>query len=176
MMSLTNLILFILALLSVVSSQSLKEHDSTTGLGNVVIDNNMGTTLYLWSVDAKEGPMHAVVPGASYQETYRLRPDGGGISIKVSTSQDINGDIIQFEYTQAGEKVFWDVSCVNTKAGSPYYDKGIILLPSNTNDCPHAFACFRGDSNCKYVYHKSSDDDAAHGCPIRTSFYLKLGI
>lgn len=176
MMSLTNLILFILALLSVVSSQSLKEHDSTTGLGNVVIDNNMGITLYLWSVDAKEGPMHAVVPGASYQETYRLRPDGGGISIKVSTSQDINGDIIQFEYTQAGEKVFWDVSCVNTKAGSPYYDKGIILLPSNTNDCPHAFACFRGDSNCKYVYHKSSDDDAAHGCPIRTSFYLKLGI
>ncbi|KAE8140340.1 hypothetical protein BDV38DRAFT_280336 [Aspergillus pseudotamarii] len=176
MMSLTNFILFILALLSVVSSQSLEKHGSTTGLGNVVIVNNMGTTLYLWSVDENEGPMHAVVPGASYQETFRLRPDGGGISIKVSTSQDINGDIIQFEYTQAGEKIFWDVSCVNTKAGSPFYDKGLILLPADINGCPHAFACFRGDSNCKYVYHKSSDDYATHGCPISTSFNLKLGI
>ncbi|KAB8204949.1 hypothetical protein BDV34DRAFT_225969 [Aspergillus parasiticus] len=175
MMSFTKFILFILSLLSVVSSESLEEHGSAAGLGNVAIVNRMGTTLYLWSVDEKEGPMHAVVPGTSYQETYRLRPDGGGISIKVSTSQDVNGDILQFEYTQAGEKVFWDVSCVNTKAGSPFYDKGLMLIPSSSKDCPHAFVCLPGDPNCKYVYHKSSDDDASHGCPASTSFHLKLG-
>ncbi|KNG91022.1 hypothetical protein ANOM_000809 [Aspergillus nomiae NRRL 13137] len=176
MMSLTNFILFILALLSVVSSESIEEHGSAISLGNVAIVNNMGTTLYLWSVDATQGPMHAVVPGASYQETYRLNPKGGGISIKVSTDQNVDGDIIQFEYTQAGEKIFWNVSCVNTKPGSPFYAKGLILMPSNTKDCPHAFVCLRGDSNCRYVYHKSNDDSATHGCPIGTSFNLKLGI
>ncbi|KAF5865879.1 hypothetical protein ETB97_001946 [Aspergillus alliaceus] len=173
-MFLASLIFSILALPTTAVSQPLEERGSPAGLGSITVLNNMGYTVFMWSVDDQRAPMKTIPPGGEYRETYRLHPKGGGISIKLSTSPDIT-NIVQFEYTQAGEKIFWDVSCVNTKPGSPFYAKGVSLQTSSS-DCPHAFTCAAGDSKCPHVYHKWNDDHASHGCPIHTSFRFQLGL
>ncbi|KAB8070467.1 hypothetical protein BDV29DRAFT_160414 [Aspergillus leporis] len=169
-MSASKFVFCFLALISAAATQHLEE---TPDVGSTKIVNNMGSTIYMWSVADEQGPMMTIPPGGSYREIYRFHPNGGGVSIKLATTPDIT-NIIQFEYTRAGEKIFWDVSCVDTKPNSLFYAKGISLEPSS-KDCP-AFTCAPGDTKCRHVYHKWNDDHAAHGCHIDTSFTFKLGI
>ncbi|KAE8349231.1 hypothetical protein BDV28DRAFT_163734 [Aspergillus coremiiformis] len=175
-MFLTMLFLTILTLLARATSQPLEDLSSSapSAIGTIGIENHMGATVYFWSVDDKQGPMRTIEAGRSYVEEYRLRPNGGGISIKLAMSPDIT-NIIQFEYTRLGDKVWWDVSCVDTKPGSPFYAKG-IKLDSATPQCPHNFVCAPGDERCPFVYHVWNDDHATHGCPVDSFLHLTLGV
>lgn len=145
------------------------------GSGGVNIVNNLGSTVYAWSVSDRVSHMHTLsAGGGSYQEAWQSNDNGGGISIKLSLSQD-QSDVLQFEYTQAGDTIFWDMSCIDMGSSSKFTEYGFAVQPSQTAaNCP-SVNCAAGDSSCAEAYLQPKDDHATHGCPIDTSFQLSLG-
>ncbi|KAA8646076.1 hypothetical protein EYZ11_001919 [Aspergillus tanneri] len=143
--------------------------------GGVNILNNMDSTVYAWSVSDRVSNMHTLsAGGGSYTENWQSNSNGGGISIKLSTSPD-QSDVLQFEYTQSGDKIFWDMSNIDLGSGSEFTKHGFSVQPSYVDvDCP-TVSCAAGDSQCAQVYLQPTDDHATHGCPIDTSFTLKIG-
>ncbi|KAL2815553.1 hypothetical protein BJX63DRAFT_389859 [Aspergillus granulosus] len=144
--------------------------------GGVTIVNNMDVDVYAWSVTDSVSNMHTLsAGGGSYTETWQTNANGGGVSIKLSTSQDQN-DVLQFEYTEAGDTIYWDMSCIDMdRAASTFTQHGFDVEPSQTSvDCPPV-TCHAGDTACAEAYLKFNDDHATHGCPIDTTFTLSLG-
>lgn len=141
--------------------------------GGVVIVNNLADTVYAWSVANVAGPMQTLTaPSGSYTESWRTNPDGGGISIKLATTQS-QADVLQFEYTTAGDLIFWDLSCINMAAGSEFTQYGFSVTSNNPN-CPSA-TCAAGDEACAAAYLYPSDNSATHGCSLDTTFTLTIG-
>lgn len=146
------------------------------GGGGVTIVNNMDSDVYAWSVANSVSSMHTLsAGGGSYTESWQTNSNGGGVSIKLSTSQD-QTDVLQFEYTQGGETIFWDMSCIDMdRDASTFTKNGFDVSPSQTSEnCP-AVNCHAGDATCAEAYLQPKDDHATHGCPIDTSFVLTLG-
>jgi hypothetical protein len=113
--------------------------------------------------------------GGSYTESWQANPNGGGVSIKLSTDTD-QSDVLQFEYTESGETIYWDMSCIDMdRVDSTFTKYGFNVSPSQvSDDCP-AVSCAAGDSACAAAYLQPKDDHATHGCPIDTTFTLSLG-
>ncbi|KAF7121604.1 hypothetical protein CNMCM5793_009074 [Aspergillus hiratsukae] len=147
---------------------------STSGAG-VQIVNNLSQTVYAWSVADSVSDMHTLsAGGGSYSEQWRTNGNGGGVSIKLSTKPD-QSDVLQFEYTQAGDTIFWDMSCIDMAANSEFTKYGFTVTPSQSGgNCP-SVNCKAGDAACAEAYLQPKDDHATHGCPISTSFVLNIG-
>lgn len=146
------------------------------GSGGVTIVNNMDIPVYAWSVTDSVSKMQTLsAGGGSYSENWQSNSNGGGVSIKLSTSED-QSDVLQFEYTESGDTIFWDMSCIDMdRVDSTFTKHGFNVSPSQTSDnCP-AVNCGAGDSACAEAYLQPKDDHATHGCPIDTSFTLSLG-
>ncbi|KAL4804188.1 hypothetical protein BDV18DRAFT_36321 [Aspergillus unguis] len=146
------------------------------GGGGVTITNNMDSDVYAWSVSNGDSKMHTLSSGGgSYTESFQTNSNGGGISIKLSTSQE-QQDVLQFEYTESGDTIFWDMSCIDMDTSSSTFTKnGFSVSPSQGgDDCP-SVSCGAGDSSCAEAYLQPKDDHATHGCPIDTSFSVSLG-
>lgn len=143
--------------------------------GGVKITNNLNQDLYAWSVAGVVGPMQTIKSGGGiYSEDWRTNPTGGGISIKLSLDQQ-QKDVLQFEYTKAGDTIFWDLSCIDMGASDVFTSKGFSVQPSDeTSSCPKAI-CKAGDKACSAAYLQPTDDHATHGCPINTALDLKIG-
>ncbi|PWY92554.1 hypothetical protein BO70DRAFT_357681 [Aspergillus heteromorphus CBS 117.55] len=155
----------------------LAARNSTSSGGGVNIVNNMdSTTVYAWSVSDRVSNMHTLsAGGGSYQESWQSNSNGGGISIKLSTTET-QSDVLQFEYTESGDTIFWDMSCINLGSDSAFSKYGFSVEPSETNDdCP-SVTCAAGDTSCAEAYNKPDDNEATHGCPIDTQFTLTLGV
>ncbi|KAB8228335.1 hypothetical protein BDV23DRAFT_185213 [Aspergillus alliaceus] len=143
------------------------------GSGGVNIINNLADTVYAWSVSDRVSNMHTLsAGGGNYQESWQSNDNGGGISIKLATSQDQNS-VVQFEYTQAGDTIFWDMSLINLSADSEFTKHGFSVIPSDSG-CP-SVTCAAGDTACAAAYLKPDDDHATHGCPIDTQFTVNIG-
>jgi hypothetical protein len=143
--------------------------------GGVKITNNLDQPVYAWSVSSDVGSMQTINSGGGvYTEDWRTNPNGGGISIKLALDQQ-QTDVLQFEYTTAGDTIFWDLSCINMESGNQFTSKGFSVQPSDeTSTCPKA-VCKAGDSACSAAYLQPTDDHATHGCPINTSLDLAIG-
>lgn len=142
--------------------------------GGVTIYNNLGNDLYLWSVANQfDVPMVTLkANGGTYSENWRTNPNGGGISIKIAT-QPVQKDILQFEYTEAGDTIYWDLSCIDMGVNSEFTKHGFSVHPSDPQ-CPSA-DCAPGDAACADAYLVPTDDHATHGCPIGTHMDLHIG-
>ncbi|KAH8703202.1 hypothetical protein BGW36DRAFT_83896 [Talaromyces proteolyticus] len=116
---------------------ALEQRDTNSTGGGVEIINNMGKNIYLC-------------------EPWKTNSNGGGISIKLSTTPD-QADVLQYEYTLSAPTIFWDLSCIN--------DNGA---------CPSA-TCKPGDTACADAYLFPTDDHATHGCPDTVQMTLNLG-
>ncbi|KAL4810069.1 hypothetical protein BDV18DRAFT_52522 [Aspergillus unguis] len=163
-----------LATLSAALPHTVERRDG--GGGGVTIVNNMGSDVYAWSVANGNSKMQTLSSGGgSYTETWQANPNGGGVSIKLSTSQE-QVDVLQFEYTESGETIFWDMSCIDMDRDSSTFTKnGFSVSPSQTGaNCP-SVNCHAGDTSCAEAYLQPKDDHATHGCPIDTTFILTLG-
>jgi hypothetical protein len=173
------------ALPGVTPSQSASSGGSTTapsssgnsttsgGGGGVTVLNHMNQTLYGWSVaDNADVPMITLPVGGSYSESWRLNPDDGGISIKLSTAQN-QDNILQFEYTLVDPVIYWDLSCINMGTASLFTNAGFAVSSDNAK-CDSA-TCAAGDSNCAAAYLYPTDDQATHGCDASTHMTLTLG-
>ena len=87
--------------------------------------------------------------GGSYSETYKTNPDGGGISIKLASVSNTEGEVTQFEYTLTN-LIYYDVSNIN---GYPFQQWGMNLIPSD--DTCRSIMCPAGVSQCKVSCHES---------------------
>ena len=108
--------------------------------------------------------------GGTYGETY-LGASTAGRSIKLgTTSGEVNKPILQFEYTNAGSLVYYDLSEVN---GNPFGKHGFTLTSSNSacdhNKCPapstHAV--------CPWVFTAPTNGRVSN-CPIGSSIGVTL--
>ncbi|PYH41892.1 putative extracellular thaumatin domain protein [Aspergillus saccharolyticus JOP 1030-1] len=143
--------------------------------GGVTIVNNIGSPVYAWSVSDRVSDMETLsAGGGSYTESWQTNENGGGISIKLSTSQS-QADVLQFEYTQSGDTIFWDMSSINLSPDSDFVKYGFTVVPSSgSSNCP-TVTCAAGNANCQEAYQQPDDNQATHGCPIDTTFTLTLG-
>ncbi|KAF7121804.1 hypothetical protein CNMCM5793_009357 [Aspergillus hiratsukae] len=139
--------------------------------GGVQIINNMNEPVYLWSVSDYASQMQTVPTGASYTEAWRINPNGGGVSIKISTAADL-ASVLQFEYTEAGETLFWDLSSIDLHHDSPLIAAGFGVSIDDAS-CPTA-TCAPGDVNCAESY-QFPDDHNTRACGTGAAFTLTIG-
>lgn len=158
------------------SGMMVRRNETAPASGSVLITNNLNTDIYAWSVSDNVGPMQTLsANGGTYTEAWRVNPNGGGVSIKLATTPS-QSDVLQFEYTQVPDTIFWDLSCINMEANSEFTKYGFSVLPSEgeSASCPSA-VCKAGDSACAAAYLQPTDDRATHGCPINTGLALTIG-
>ncbi|KAK9235012.1 hypothetical protein V1525DRAFT_390864 [Lipomyces kononenkoae] len=142
--------------------------------GGVEIINNMGKDIYLWSVsNSADATMVTLTSGGTYSESWRLNPDAGGISIKISTTPD-QSSVLQYEYTLVSPTIYWDLSCINLSSGSEFTTAGFAVTSNDNGGCASAI-CQPGDTACADAYLFPTDDQATHGCPETVQMTLNLG-
>ena len=130
--------------------------------GKVQILNQCEYSVNLWSCADQDSKMYTVHPGKDYEEDYKSKNDGGGISIKIAINATTlytypapPVPITQLEYTLGGGKIWYDISNIN---GYPFKDNGLNLTTSDgggpTVKCPP------GVAHCDAAYNKPDDDHA----------------
>ncbi|KAK9367055.1 hypothetical protein V1509DRAFT_641175 [Lipomyces kononenkoae] len=154
---------------------TLERRDTNSTGGGVEIINNMGKDIYLWSVsNSADSTMVTLTSGGNtYSESWKTNPDGGGISIKMSTTPD-QADVLQYEYTLVSPLIYWDLSCINIGNGSEFTTAGFAVTSNDSGSCPSA-TCKAGDTACADAYLFPTDDQATHGCPDTVQMTLNLG-
>lgn len=154
------------------SSSASPSSTSGSGSGSVQIVNNMGSTVYLWTTSATSGNMQTLTSGGgTYSENWATNSNGGGISIKMSTSEN-QDSVLQFEYTQDGSTLYWDLSSINLESDSEFVKSGFSVTPSDSS-CSAA-SCAAGDSNCADSY-QHPDDTNTNSCSTSAQYTLTLG-
>ncbi|CAG7917617.1 unnamed protein product [Penicillium olsonii] len=140
--------------------------------GGITIVNNMGSDVYLWTTTSDAGSMKTLSSGGGdYTEGWTTNSNGGGISIKMSTSKD-KDSVLQFEYTQHDDTLYWDMSSIDLDSSSEFIKSGFTAEPSDSS-C-RSSTCAAGDADCSEAYQKP-DDVNTYSCSLGSSFTLTLG-
>ena len=143
------------------------------GGGGVQIINNMDQDVNLWSTDDSAGDQqHVSGGGGTHEEKFKTNDNGGGISIKMSTTGS-KESVLQFEYTGDGDQVFYDLSSINMDPESAFVKSGFSVEPDDSS-CESS-TCEPGDANCNETYQKPDDDHNTKACPSGTTFVVTLG-
>ncbi|KAL3475674.1 hypothetical protein BJX99DRAFT_154278 [Aspergillus californicus] len=144
---------------------------SSSAGGAISIVNNVGQDIYLWSVSSTASSMQTLAAGQSYSEAWQTNPTGGGISIKLGCSED-GSSVLQFEYTKAGELLFWDMSSINLNPDSPLITAGFdVSIDDKSCD---TVTCAPGDTYCSESY-QYPDDHNTRACATSAAYTLTLG-
>ncbi|PLB49857.1 hypothetical protein P170DRAFT_353222 [Aspergillus steynii IBT 23096] len=154
------------------SSASSGSSSGGGGGGGVQIVNNLDSTVYLWSTSSDAGSMQKLNSGGgTYSEDWQTNSNGGGISIKLSTSES-QDSVLQFEYTTSGDDIYWDLSSIDLDSSSDFVSAGFSASPSDSS-CK-SVSCSAGDSNCAESYQNPDDKDT-NSCSSSSGFTLTLG-
>ncbi|KAJ5507389.1 hypothetical protein N7527_009532 [Penicillium freii] len=152
------------------TSSSAPPPATPTGSG-VSIVNNLPDTVYLWVVTENPGEMQTLASGETFHDTWLTNTNGGGISIKMSTTE-VCDNVLQFEYTQSGDVLFWDMSSINLAKTSAFVSAGFAVTISDES-CPTS-TCAPGDANCIQSY-QHPDDVNTLACGLDAAYTLTLG-
>lgn len=150
-------------------SGAVKARDS--GNGEIQIVNNLDMDVYLWTTSHEAGEMKTLKAGDEYSEGWVTNPNGGGVSIKMSTSES-KDSVLQFEYTQDGDTFYWDMSSIDLHETSEFVKSGFVAKPSDSS-CRSA-SCKPGDVACAESYQEP-DDVNTYSCGLGSDFTLTLG-
>lgn len=153
-----------------VAPSSTSSSATPTGSG-VSIVNNLPDTVYLWVVTENPGEMQTLASGETFHDTWLTNTNGGGISIKMSTTE-VCDDVLQFEYTQSGDVLFWDMSSINLAKTSAFVSAGFAVTISDET-CPTS-TCAPGDAFCVQSY-QHPDDVNTLACGLDAAYTLTLG-
>ncbi|KAJ5146319.1 uncharacterized protein N7515_000883 [Penicillium bovifimosum] len=158
------------AVSSTLSPSTTSSAPVATGSG-VSIVNNLDHTVYLWVVTDTPGEMTTLASGETFNDQWLTNSNGGGISIKISTTE-VCDDVLQFEYTQSGDVLFWDLSSINMQKTSAFVKAGFGVTISDES-CPTA-TCAPGDAYCVQSY-QLPDDVNTLACGVDAAYTLTLG-
>lgn len=154
------------------STSDVIETATATGGSGVKVVNNLDQTVYLWTTSNVAGDMVTIEEGGGhYFEDWQINSDGGGISIKLSTSTS-ESSVLQFEYTKEDETIWWDMSSINLDKTSEFVQNGFSVV-SNDASCS-TVTCDAGDEDCSESYQHPDDVDT-RSCSSSAAFTLNLG-
>ncbi|KAK7541783.1 hypothetical protein IWX46DRAFT_173347 [Phyllosticta citricarpa] len=146
--------------------------------GSAGVINNCHYDVNLWTADTERGQKgpFSLPAGETWSEEYYMVGTGaslnGGVSIKLSTSDDCEGAITQFEYTYSSDgspDLWYDISNVNCKGTAcPFFVDGFYL------DGPTKVSCGPATAVCDAVYNVWNDDTATHGTSSNKDLTLYL--
>ena len=136
---------------------------SAAAIGNAVVKNNCGFSVYLRSVGSSVGALQTIKAGGSYSEQFRVSGTGAGISLKVDKTGDPtgsgSGNIVQFEYTLSGSTVYYDLSTLNGNPFQAYYQ---AIIPA-ISTCEKVI-CSANESPCLASYHPGDSSSHTKSC------------
>jgi hypothetical protein len=145
---------------------------TANSVGAVFIENRCEVAVNVWSVaDVTNSTVNCLEPIiGNFKETYRMNPNGGGISLKIGTTST-DSDITQLEYTyrKNSSNVYYDISNVN---GYPFKERGLKLSPSTPN-CS-SISCDPGVAICPDIYNRPTDNFATKSCSVFANLTLTL--
>ncbi|KAB8068751.1 hypothetical protein BDV29DRAFT_195428 [Aspergillus leporis] len=145
---------------------------STSGSGSVQIVNNLDTIVYLWSTSGSSSEMQTLSSGGgTYSEAWHTQSSGGGISIKMATTES-ESSVLQFEYTGDGETLYWDLSSINLDSDSEFITAGFSATPDDSS-CS-SVSCSAGDTDCAESYQEAGDTDT-NSCSASAGITVTLG-
>ncbi|GIC85998.1 putative GPI anchored cell wall protein [Aspergillus udagawae] len=144
---------------------------TSSSSGSVQIVNNLDSTVYLWSTSDTSSAMQTIASGETCSETYQTNSNGGGISIKMATTES-QASVLQFEYTKDSDTLYWDLSAIDMDSDSEFIKAGFSATPSDSS-CT-SVTCAAGDSDCSEVYQES-DDVATQSCSATAGITVTLG-
>ncbi|KAJ5692548.1 Secreted thaumatin-like protein calA [Penicillium macrosclerotiorum] len=157
---------------SVTASSTASASTSTSTSGSVKIVNNLDKTVYLWSTSNESSSMKTLSSnGGTYSESWQTNSDGGGISIKMATTES-EDSVLQFEYTKTDETIWWDLSSINLASTSEFISSGFAVT-SDDSSCATA-SCSAGDTDCADSYQESDDVDT-RSCSSSAAFTMTIG-
>ncbi|GAQ05363.1 hypothetical protein ALT_2684 [Aspergillus lentulus] len=157
--------------ISTTSPSASPSATTSSSSGSVQIVNNLDSTVYLWSTSDTSSAMQTLESGETYSETYQTNSNGGGISIKMATTES-QASVLQFEYTKASDTLYWDLSAIDMDSDSQFVTAGFSATPSDSG-CS-SVTCAAGDSDCSEVYQES-DDVATQSCSATAGITVTLG-
>lgn len=145
---------------------------SSSSSGNVQFVNNLDSDIYLWTTSSESGSMQTLSSGGgTYSENWQTNSNGGGISIKLSTTQN-EDSVLQFEYTVDSDTLYWDLSSINLDSSSDFIKSGFSVKPSDSS-CKSA-TCEAGDVDCADSY-QHPDDVNTLSCSVDAQYVVTLG-
>ncbi|KAJ5634682.1 hypothetical protein N7528_002524 [Penicillium herquei] len=155
------------------TTSSSASSTSTSSGGSLEIVNNMDSTVYMWDTSSESSAMETIDSngGTHTESSWEINSDGGGISIKLSTSEN-EDSVLQFEYTVEGDTLYWDLSSINLDSDSDFITAGFSVT-TNDDSCTTA-SCSAGDSDCLESYQQPDDVDT-NSCSTSAKYTLTLG-
>ncbi|KAJ5226097.1 hypothetical protein N7468_007322 [Penicillium chermesinum] len=159
---------------SVVSTTSVASSTSSaaaaTGTG-LIVANQLDQDVYAWVTNNVPGEMQTIPAGGSLPlHEWLVNPDGGGVSVKFSTSTSNAESVLQFEYTYQDPTLWWDMSSINMLLDSLFVTHGFLV--TNNAGCK-TVTCEGGNANCKESYQHPDDVDTL-SCTADSLFTLTL--
>lgn len=153
---------------AVASSTSSAATASGTGL---VVANQLDKPIYAWVTNNVPGEMQTIPAGGSLPlHEWLVNPNGGGVSVKFSTTTSNADSVLQFEYTYEHPTLWWDMSSINMLLDSLFVTHGFLV----TNDAGcKTVTCEGGNANCKESYQHPNDIDTL-SCTAQSLFTLTL--
>ncbi|KAK3209331.1 hypothetical protein GRF29_69g1453989 [Pseudopithomyces chartarum] len=110
-------------------------------LGQLIVANRCSRDMWIWSVDQR-GSSRAIKVHARSRYTEPIRnPPQGGVSIKVSRSEQLlGGHHTQFEYAVSNNVLYYDISLVDCAVGQdasncPGHIAGLEIYSPNQRKC-----------------------------------------
>ena len=130
--------------------------------GKAIVQNKCSFPLWVWSVGVQTTDAYKVDPGRSYSESFHPALNGGGISIKVSkTNQPIGIEQVEYSVSNTLPKtLYYDLSEID---GSPL--AGQVVLRTGIPSCPVV--------DSRSAYHRP-DDVATKSCDANTDLTLTV--
>ncbi|KAJ5982457.1 antigenic thaumatin domain protein [Penicillium sp. IBT 35674x] len=90
----------------------------TSLYGDVIVSNHCPNSVYATEVGSSQTALRSLIPNQSTVFPIEVR-DGGGFSIKITTTNLDNG-VLQFEYTEQDGELWWDLSLINKGNGTRF--------------------------------------------------------
>lgn len=153
--------------------------NTRASLGSAIINNNCAYDIWMWSVDqALASSAVKISAGSSHSEPARSSCEGCGTSMKISTTSSLSaGKQTQFEYSVAGNQIWYDISFVDCASGNdasncPGHKDGLSMRTSDSS-CT-AVNCAAGSYCPDQAYYV--DFPSAKTGVIDPNFPCKLGV
>ncbi|KAJ5330474.1 Secreted thaumatin-like protein calA [Penicillium atrosanguineum] len=155
------------------TAAALPHRARDSGSGSVQFVNNMSDDVYMWTTSADPGEMQTLSGGGgTFSQAWQTNSNGGGISIKLSTTTSDTDSVLQFEYTVDSDTLYWDMSSINMDSSSDFVTNGFSVVPSDSS-CTTA-TCAPGDTDCADSY-QHPDDVNTLSCSTSATYVVTLG-
>lgn len=142
--------------------------------GSATIMNSCKFPIYAWSIGDTNGPRNTIQPGEAWSEEFYSKKDGGGPSIKITTTKSLDQatSLTQLEYT-SNDKLWYDLSNIDLghTGAAPFAGHVLDLVPSY--EACNRIICPAETPVCNAAYN-APNDVRTSACGGDTDLFLEV--